>query len=212
MTAWDASSEVGYLRFRKSIKLGPGVRLNVGKRGAGVSAGVRGARYSVHSSGRRTASVGIPGTGVGYVSSRSGMRSGTERPQDSGDAPDQGSKKPGLFAPKYEKRFAKGVEHYVSGRVDQAIASFREASAADERSRSSADDLMAGLLLLGKGDAAERPHLQGRGESLAAAATITEQRNALLSPLGGRLVEVLLSDGLACELLFDAFQPPADGA
>ena len=60
------------MRFRRSIKLGKGVRLNVSKTGLGVSAGVRGARYSVHSSGRRTRSVGIPGSGVGFVSTSSG--------------------------------------------------------------------------------------------------------------------------------------------
>ena len=60
------------MRFRRSIKLGKGVRLNVSKSGFGVSAGVRGARYSVHSSGRRTRSIGIPGTGVGFVSTSSG--------------------------------------------------------------------------------------------------------------------------------------------
>ena len=42
------------MRFRRSIKLGKGVRLNVSKSGFGLSAGVRGARCSVHSSGRRT--------------------------------------------------------------------------------------------------------------------------------------------------------------
>lgn len=54
-------------RFRKSIKIAKGVRLNVSKKGVGVSVGTRGARYSVHSSGRRTKSVGLPGTGLSYV-------------------------------------------------------------------------------------------------------------------------------------------------
>ena len=55
------------LRFRKSIKIAPGVRLNLGKKSVGISAGVKGARVSVNSSGRVTKSVGIPGTGVSYV-------------------------------------------------------------------------------------------------------------------------------------------------
>lgn len=54
-------------RFRKSIKIAPGVRLNIGKKSVGISAGVKGARVSVNSSGRVTKSVGIPGTGVSYV-------------------------------------------------------------------------------------------------------------------------------------------------
>ena len=42
------------MRFRRSIKLGPGVRFNLSKTGVGISAGLKGARYSVHSSGRKT--------------------------------------------------------------------------------------------------------------------------------------------------------------
>lgn len=54
-------------RFRKSVKIAPGVRLNIGKKSVGISAGVKGARVSVNSSGRVTKSVGIPGTGLSYV-------------------------------------------------------------------------------------------------------------------------------------------------
>ena len=46
--------------FRKSFKVAPGVRLNVSKRGMGVSVGARnGPRVSVNSSGRVTKSVRI---------------------------------------------------------------------------------------------------------------------------------------------------------
>ncbi len=57
------------LRFRRSITLCKGVRVNFGMTGASISVGTRGARYTVHSSGRRTASVGIPGTGLYYTQS-----------------------------------------------------------------------------------------------------------------------------------------------
>ena len=53
-------------RFRKSFKIAPGVRVNVGKKSIGISAGVKGARVSVNSSGRKTTTVGIPGTGLSY--------------------------------------------------------------------------------------------------------------------------------------------------
>lgn len=62
------------MRFRKSVKLAPGVRVNFSKKGMGLSVGTKGARVSVHSSGRRTTSVGIPGTGLSYVSSKGGGR------------------------------------------------------------------------------------------------------------------------------------------
>ena len=59
------------LRFRKSISLGGGVKLNISKKSVGISAGVKGARVSVNSKGRKTTSVGIPGTGVSYVTTSS---------------------------------------------------------------------------------------------------------------------------------------------
>lgn len=60
------------LRFRKSIKILPGVKLNLGKKSAGVSVGTTGSRYSVNSSGRKTSTVGIPGTGLSYSKSSGG--------------------------------------------------------------------------------------------------------------------------------------------
>lgn len=57
------------LRFRRSINLGGGVRLNVGKKSTGISFGTRGARVSFNSKGRATTSVGIPGTGLYYQKS-----------------------------------------------------------------------------------------------------------------------------------------------
>lgn len=59
------------LRVRKSFKVCPGVRLNVGKKSMGISFGTRGLRYSINSTGRRTKTVGIPGTGISYTSSSS---------------------------------------------------------------------------------------------------------------------------------------------
>ena len=53
-------------RFRKSVKIAPGVRLNIGKKSVGISAGIKGARVSVNSSGRKTTTVGLPGTGLSY--------------------------------------------------------------------------------------------------------------------------------------------------
>lgn len=55
------------LNFRKSISLLPGVKLNLNKKSAGLSFGVKGARYSINTSGQRRATVGIPGTGISYT-------------------------------------------------------------------------------------------------------------------------------------------------
>jgi len=53
-------------RFRRSIGIIPGVRLNFGRRGTSVSVGVRGAHMTVGPSGVRK-TVGIPGTGMSYT-------------------------------------------------------------------------------------------------------------------------------------------------
>lgn len=55
------------LNFRKSINLGKGFKLNIGKKSVGISGGVKGARVSVNSSGRKTATFSIPGTGLSYT-------------------------------------------------------------------------------------------------------------------------------------------------
>ena len=52
------------IRFRRSMKLMPGVRLNFSKSTVGLSFGIPGARYTINSKGRRTVSAGIPGTGL----------------------------------------------------------------------------------------------------------------------------------------------------
>ena len=94
-------------RARRSFKVAPGVRVNVSKSGIGASVGTRGARYSVHSSGRTTRSVGIPGTGVGYVSSsgggRSRSRSTSASHQTAAPAAPPAAPRPGIFASKGEK-------------------------------------------------------------------------------------------------------------
>lgn len=59
------------VRFRRSIKIAPGVRLNFNKRSFGLSVGVKGAHVTVNSKGRKTASVGLPGTGLSYTISTS---------------------------------------------------------------------------------------------------------------------------------------------
>jgi Protein of unknown function (DUF4236) len=49
--------------FRKSKKLG-GARLTASKSGIGVSVGAAGLRAGAHTSGRRTVTAGVPGSGV----------------------------------------------------------------------------------------------------------------------------------------------------
>ena len=53
--------------FRKSINLGGGLKLDLAKKSVGISAGVKGARVSVNSKGRKSATLSIPGTGISYT-------------------------------------------------------------------------------------------------------------------------------------------------
>jgi tetratricopeptide (TPR) repeat protein len=148
---------MGSFRFRRSIKLGPGVRLNVGKTGLGVSAGVRGARRTFHSSGRQTSSVGIPGTGLGYVQTKSAGKASSSEPT----AAPPITAKPGLFSPKHEKEFYKALQAYVKGETEEARKLFESASAKDEGERVLADDLLAGIVNATSGNLDEAiPYLE----------------------------------------------------
>ena len=53
-------------RFQRRKKIAPGVRLNIGKRGAGLSFGRRGARLAVGPAGV-TGTLTLLGTGLAYV-------------------------------------------------------------------------------------------------------------------------------------------------
>lgn len=57
------------LRFRKSVKIAPGVKVNFNKNSISTTLGTKGAHHTISSSGRKTTSVGVPGTGISYVES-----------------------------------------------------------------------------------------------------------------------------------------------
>ena len=98
------------LRFRRSMKLMPGVRLNFNKDSVGMSFGVPGARYTINSKGRRTVSTGIPGTGLYNVETLSSGSKKFAPAQQSSTAEEKfvpydppKSMQPGLFAFKAER-------------------------------------------------------------------------------------------------------------
>lgn len=109
------------LRFRRSIKLIPGVRLNFSKSTVGLSVGVPGARVSVNSKGDVYASAGIPGTGL-YNVERASIRGGrSARSRGAKDAAAQESlipmkpPKPSLFANRRERAFYKFLMENFQG-------------------------------------------------------------------------------------------------
>ena len=52
-------------RFRRTLRIAPGIRLNLGKRGVSLSLGPRGASVTIGQRGTH-ANVGLPGTGLSY--------------------------------------------------------------------------------------------------------------------------------------------------
>lgn len=67
------------LRFRKSFKVAPGVKVNLNKKSTSITFGGKGVHKTYRSSGKKTTSVGIPGTGAYYTTS-SGGGSGSKKP------------------------------------------------------------------------------------------------------------------------------------
>lgn len=68
-------------RFRRSIKILPGVRVNIGKNSTSISLGGRGFHRTYSSTGRVTTSVGIPGTGLYYTTSTNGNSTAMRNPR-----------------------------------------------------------------------------------------------------------------------------------
>jgi len=152
---------VGSLRFRRSISLGKGVRLNFNKSSIGISAGIPGLRYSVNTNGQSTRSAGIPGTGLYYRSQTRPRRSGTaatprrtsylaETQATQAGEPtvvtpqiaEQIVPKAGFFASETEKGFRKGLVAYLQQDWKGAAQAFEFASASDTRNLS--DDFFLG--------------------------------------------------------------------
>lgn len=65
-------------RLRKSINLG-GARINLSKSGVGYSFGAKGMRITKCANGRTRNTVGIPGTGISYVSESGKAKREVER-------------------------------------------------------------------------------------------------------------------------------------
>lgn len=60
------------LRFRKSFKIAPGVRLNLNKKSTSVTFGGKGFHHTISSTGKKTTTVGVPGTGISYSKTSGG--------------------------------------------------------------------------------------------------------------------------------------------
>jgi tetratricopeptide (TPR) repeat protein len=127
-------------RMRKSIKIAPGVRLNVSKTGVGGSVGGKHGRYSAHSSGRRTVSAGTGVPGVYYQKSVGGVNPSRGPSRAAAPLPAAKPTKPGMFAPKGEKELYKAIK-------SQDVAAIRRAGDEHVNFRLASYSL-AGLMML----------------------------------------------------------------
>ncbi|WP_113913579.1 DUF4236 domain-containing protein [Roseovarius dicentrarchi] len=69
------------MRFRKSVKIMPGVRVNLSKSGISTSIGGRGATVNVGKRGLRS-TLSVPGTGLSWSSTSGWAESQRSRPAD----------------------------------------------------------------------------------------------------------------------------------
>lgn len=65
------------IRFRKSINLGHGLRVNLSKSGVGYSWGTKGFRVTKTAKGTTRKTFSIPGTGISYVDESSSKKKKT---------------------------------------------------------------------------------------------------------------------------------------
>lgn len=73
---------MAYLRFRRSLSVVPGIRLNLSKSGASLSLGPRGAKLTIGPKGSR-ATIGLPGSGLSLTSQVSRTSASHERADES---------------------------------------------------------------------------------------------------------------------------------
>ena len=199
------------MRFRRSIKLGKGVRLNVSKSGFGLSAGVRGARYSVHSSGRRTRSVGLPGTGVGFVSTSSGGSKratggvSSRRQQVVVPPRDFASvlPKPGLFSSKTEKRYYEGVHAYLRGDHPRALSALEEVLASDPSALSAH---LVAAICVGKTDGPDSEQIRHLEALISSDAAMPDKLQMKYLPPGmvGLTLMGRITENINAEISFDS--------
>ena len=127
-------------RMRQSIRIAPGIRLNVSARSLGISAGVRGARISVNSrTGVRT-TASVPGTGLSYTTTHSLHAPASPRHPAAGaparvapiapaPQPPPATHRPGLLAPRWHKDLFAALEQGRTSGFEQIAVQHPEARA-----------------------------------------------------------------------------------
>lgn len=129
-------------RFRRTFKVAPGIRLNIGKSSGSLSFGPRGKKLTIGTKGARV-TVGAPGTGISYTSKIGGSSS----KKSSQSLPLTFFEK--LLIPDDEKSFVAGCKKLASGNNVAALQHFSNALQLADGA------FMAGVLYLKKGKYAD---------------------------------------------------------
>src|SRR5712671_170845 len=82
---------MGFFRSRRSIRLLPGLRLNLGKRSTSISVGGRGAHVTFGGPRGTRATVGLPGTGLSYTETAGRHRAAQDSPEAAQESLPEGS-------------------------------------------------------------------------------------------------------------------------
>lgn len=112
-------------RYRKSINLGGGFRINLSKSGVGYSWGTKGDRITKTAGGKTRRTYSIPGTGLSYVS-ETGQNRNRQRNRSQNNAP---SYRPTTMEPTYQQPFGEqsiesaGIENFQSAEFGNITAS-----------------------------------------------------------------------------------------
>lgn len=80
------------MKFRKSMKIAPGVKLNLGKKSVGVSIGGKHGGISMNSKTGTKARVSAPGTGLSYTTKIGGSSSSKSSTANSVSSPISGTR------------------------------------------------------------------------------------------------------------------------
>lgn len=132
-------------RFRRTLKILPGVRLNFSRRGVSASIGVRGAHITLGGPTGPRVTVGLPGSGLSYTKvwpkKGQGRKAGegTKRAKDEGQERQVVAGLPeaalelrppglveGLFMSEAERLFDTGVYHLWNDRSEEAAQCFAD--------------------------------------------------------------------------------------
>lgn len=108
-------------RVRKSINLGGGVKLNLGKKSVGVSVGGKAGRFSVNSKGRTTTTIRTPIKGVSYSKSHTIGSGSSNSSTDTIENPETSMKTGGGMLMITIFLGYLGVHRFLSGQVGMGL-------------------------------------------------------------------------------------------